>query len=617
MYIATVCPIAQLSKNLPEKLSYFVYEPINLGAIVEITIQKKQYPAILVSIDPLSARKLEIKKSAFSLKKIKKILSPNPVVHPALLTTAQSLSVYYREPLGAVLKVFIPSLLFNIPIPSRAQTENQNTFRDRQHDLIIGTFADRIQYYKMIIREAFAKNKSVALFVPTISLAEYCYHALSDLPKRAVLIHGGLKEKGLKAQLSAITGETPSPLIIGTPLALGCLMGFESIIIIEDACSSHYFRQEHPYMQTTTAIKLYADTTQAKCIEGKTMPSLSDIKNNTKPHLLSSRRSGNQSPGLIDTSDEPFQALSETSRNFIRDTKKPIILFINRKGFYSFVLCLDCGHSMQCAQCSAPLTLHATVRRGYICHRCQSEYPPDTKCASCGSWNLKGFGVGSERVADEAHKAFPGRYLWQFDDNTAKNALQKASIKKAFLESESGILVATDLALEDPSLMAAAVIVINIDNLFSIPDYSIGERILVTLAKCEERSREYPLMIQTRFPKHSIFQHFTRHDFRGFLTAELQERKENNFPPYTIFIKITLEHKNTAELARRAEFAVQYFKKFSDTVLSYPSFSQKIKHHILVAVAESVWRDNSDPLKESLGVFPYPADIVVDPPSIL
>lgn len=617
MYIAQVQPIAILPKQLSGQLSYFIKDALPAGSIVEILIQKKKLPALIISIEPLSTQKIKIKSNSFTLKKIQRVISSGEFYHPALLSTAIRISKHSREPLGAILKTFTPSLLLSNNDTNILRTTPQDVFRDKHFEIILGTLTDRLQHYKTIIREAFAKNKSLAIFLPTVALVEHFATELHDLPKSPLTIHGNLTEKVFISRLSLAQNETPPPLIIGTPIALACLRGNEHTIIIEDYDSPHYFRKDRPFIHSGKAIRVFANEINAKCIAGKSMLSIADLKNDNKPHYLSSRLTTGQLPILIDTSQEPFRVFSSSILTTLSQTHGRIIFFINRKGFYSYVLCLDCGRTILCAKCASPLTLHSSTKRGYICHHCQEAYPPDLPCVHCQSWNLKGFGIGNEQVFEETKKLFPYRLILTLSDDKTINTKQKDSIKKSFLESTDGILIGTELILEDPSLTAALVVVIHIDNLFSIPDYSISERILTSLQKLEEQSVESPLIIQTRFPKHPVFQYFLRHDYKGFMARELIERKENDFPPFTTFIKLTLLHNNIPELTRRAEFAIQYFKPLSTSVLSYPSFNQKTKHHILLTVSNHDWQKNAEPLKEALDRFPYPADIVVDPPSIL
>jgi len=212
-------------------------------------------------------------------------------------------------------------------------------------------------------------------------------------------------------------------------------------------------------------------------------------------------------------------------RAYLAENNTRTILFINRKGFYSFVICLDCGNIIACASCRRPLTLHASTTRYYSCHGCQTQYPTTISCAQCNGWNLRGYGIGADQMARDIQKTYPGRPFWVYSDDAAKTKTEKHSIKKHFLESANGILIATELVLEDPELTAPDVIVVNIDNLFSIPDFRINERLLSLFMRLDEKATEHPLIIQTRFPSHPVFTHFARQDIKGLLAAELEERK--------------------------------------------------------------------------------------------
>lgn len=617
MYIVAAYPIATIPQIIETPLSYFIKEHIPLGSIVEITILKKRIPAIIASIEPLSEKKLLIKNQKFVLKKIQKIISTAPLFHPAIFEAAHALGAYYRENIGTIIKTLTPTALYTLPSFSYPAKTHGTNFTKIPQKIIIGSLDTRTQHYKTIARGLFAKNKSLSLITPTVALAEYYAQQFQDFPKHAVLLHGSLTPKKIQSAIEQLRNSSAASLSIGTPILLGALIGNETAIIVDDADSPHYIRHERPYIDYRKAIALYTESIQATYIAGKHMLSLQDIKDGNVPEYLSSRVRGIMQPTIYDTSKAPFSALSETLKHQISTINSQTIVFINRKGFYSFVMCLDCGRTVYCEKCKAPVTLHAHTETGYICHHCQTAYPADMICRHCSGWNLKGFGVGSERVYEDLQRAFPSRPIWRFDEDHAKTPTERASIIKAYMESENGILIGTELILETPGVTAAFVAVVTLDNLFSIPDYGIHERILSTLMKLEERSTDHPLFIQTRFPRHPVYQAFERRSIKEFLTQELLERKENNFPPFSIFIKIIIDHQKKSERDERVAKILAHLEQGGIAGISYPSFTKPSHQYILITVSEDRWRKNAEQLKHSLDTLPYPADIVVDPPSIL
>lgn len=621
MKIASVYPIVLTRQSNKEPLTYFVNDSIEPHALVKITVRKKQVTGIVDTLETVGAQKMKVRTSRYALKKINAVLSPAPPFHPLLLPIAKQLGDYYFEPPGSILKLFVPTAVLSDPARYLRSSAPPDPFQDRQSEIVVGTFEERVAHYNNIIRGAFAKGKSVALFVPTTRMADYTYRALSDLPKKIFIIHGNLSKKLMQEQSTGIYRASPPVLVIGTPLMLGCLSGAEHIIIIEDADSLHYIRHEHPRIHMTKAIKIFADEIQAKCINGKSMLSLHDLKNGVKPNYLSVYTHIKNLHVLIDMTPENPRVLSKKVIARLGDDARRAILFVNRRGFYSFVLCLDCGNTVLCPQCSSPLTMHDGASHTYQCHHCQKEYPSDTVCNTCHGWNLKGYGTGTQRVFDEIRTYLPQRPCWIFDDDHIKSRQHRDSVVKSFLASPDGILIGTEMILEEPSVVADWAVVVNSDNMLSIPDYQIHERMLALMVKLDEKTRDRSLWIQTRFIRHPFFSHIARNDIKSFLEQELRERKKEHFPPFSTFLLLTLSHKDKKELNRRVEETLTYFEPRAKEFFSYPAFIQKIRglweHHLLLSIDKTQWQRNEKELRAKLATFIYGWDIVVDPQSIL
>lgn len=616
MKIVHVFPVISLPQKLSRSFTYFTKDYVEEGSFVQVPFNKKIVPGVISKIESIASLKTSIKKSSTSFKKIRSVLSVDSLVHPFLLPIAKKLSEQFLEPTGSILKVFIPSILFKHPPRETRQLPAQDPFSEKQSEVIIGSLEERIQHYKTIARSMFARGKSLAIVTPTSLLAEHLYRELSDLPKNIFLIHGNLSQKKIQETIHELFTVTEPVLLVGTSLILGCLHGNEAVIIIEDSDSHHYIRQEHPKIKTNLAFKIFADEIQAKCIEGKYLPSMGDLKNDIKPHYLSSRLKHTVQHVLVDSSQESWTPVTQPVLDLVK-TSSRVLLFINRKGFYSFVVCSDCEKTIMCSQCRSPLTLHANNSRMYICHRCQKEYPASMTCPNCAGWNLRGYGMGTQRVLEKIKREFPGRSAWVFDEDSLKNDSERENVKKLFLESSDGILIGTEMILEEPSLTGDLVVALHLDNMFSIPDFRIHERIAHILLKLEEKSPTKMLTIQTRFPRHPLFQAFIRQDLKGFFLDELSERKAGALPPYVMHIKITLEDTKPTVLAKKVVDTLNLLSPLQLDYSSYPSFTKKSQHHILLTLDASTWVQNSQNLREILGSFAYDWEVVVNPASVL
>lgn len=624
MYLISVYPIAQLPPQLRGPFSYFTKSPIKEGAVVEITLKKKKMPALVASSEEITTRKIAIKKNEYALKKIDRVISPTMPFHSLLLTAVKENSSYYLEAFGSILKLFLPLMLLSQPASIPYHTPDQNILYEPEPTVVIGSERERFLYYEKIIRETFARNKSVALFVPTVQLAEHLFHYFKNLPKEIILLHGSLSKQQMRSALLRSQKRISPSLIIGTSLALGILNGDESVIIIEDADSRHYIKQDKPRIPTTTVIRSFAKRILAQAIAGKVFPSLEDISGNIPVQYLASRVNRATPPLLIDLgalNQEKFSLLTDIFKERLRAIEGTTILFTTRKGFYSFVICTDCGYLIACPSCSKPLTLLVGVQRRYTCRSCKKNYPPHLQCRNCNGWNLKGYGIGTERIEHEMKYAFPKRPLWILDEEHAKTKKDRNSIVHAFLASDGGILIGTEMILEEPELHAEVVAIISLDNLFSIPDFHMNERMLSLLFKLEEKSINHPIIIQTRFLKHPIFRHFINQDTKRLLETELAERKQENLPPYATLIRIAIRAKTQKQLSDRISYMKKTLTPFIADIELSPSFEQKegpfLTHYTLLTVPKQQWQENREDLKNTLLAHTSEWDIAVDPPSIL
>ncbi len=617
MKLVSVYPITLLPQKLYGPFSYFSKDAAPTHSLVEINFSGKNIPAIVVESQPLTLQKSKIKNNRYALKKISKIISPYPPFHPFLISIAVEMSKYSLEPVGSILKTFVSSSLLETSSFSSQRVSPQAHFQERQSEAVIGTLEERISHYKNVIREAFAKKKSVILFAPTVKIAEYLYAELSVFQKTTFLIHGVISKKNLRVSMSAIQNLSVPSLLIGTVGALGYIQGHEGVIIIEDADSRHYIRHERPSIHTTVAIQMIALEIQAKLITGKYFPSLEDLKNNVRLNYLSSRRVKLPGNRLVDLSKENFTPLSPRFVSLLNDEQDRCIIFTSRKGFYSFLVCKDCNTLVTCPTCKRSLVLHASRDRYYACHYCDKTFPTGMACKNCQSWNLHGYGMGTERVYKEIKNSVPSRPIWLYDEETAPTRKRQKEIREAFFSSRDSILVGTELILEDPKLVANRVLIAHIDNLFSVPDFKMNERILTLLSKLEERSKEFPLLLQTRFPQHLLFRYFLENNTKRLLEKELAERKQEALPPYTALVVVSFAAKNKKDLDIKIAELQKSLASFIPGAESLPILSHNGTTSVLISIEKTAWLKESDGLKKIFFEHIDTWNIVVDPDSII
>jgi len=617
MHIISVSPLVTLPRKYAVALSYFAKEPIAPGALVSVPFQKRIIPALVLSSEPLAEKKIAIRKGAFALKRVHKTFTTNLVLHPSLISIARDIANYYQEPVGQIVKLFYPTLFLQTPPVAREFEIPPQVLQHPHPTIALGSFYERMDYYATTVREAYAKKQSIVIFTPTLAVLEYISASLAHLPLNPIIIHGSLTAKQMRLACDRMMSKKSPSLVIASPLALGLLSGAEDIVIIEDADSSHYIRKERPRIHIARALSLFAQHIRARCIEGKTLPSARNLHENRPLHYLSSRIKPHAPGVVLDMRQQKNPIISLELLTLLTTQNEPTLLFTSRKGLYTFIICNDCSTLLSCPGCQAPLVMYNTGKRIYHCNRCERELPPEIPCHNCKGWNLRGYGVGTQRVFEELKALSLERPLWVYDDAVAPNKAAREKIVAQFLASPDGILIGTDALLEEPRLVARHAAIVNLDNLFSIPDFKINERILEILLKLTSKASESFIWIQTRFPQHQLFGHFTRQDLKGFLQNECAERVRAGLPPAVLFIKTTIHDTQRERREKKIAELKNLISDHAEYVSSYPAFNDPSHHHLLISINERVWTENAENLKGILATHADMWDIVVDPENIL
>ncbi len=231
-----------------------------------------------------------------------------------------------------------------------------------------------------------------------------------------------------------------------------------------------------------------------------------------------------------------------------------IILFLNRRGTATFIQCRDCGFVFRCPRCSVALTYHS-VEKKLTCHRCHYAVPASRACPQCSSNYFKFLGIGTQKVADEVKRFFPGVRLlrWDRDVTTKKHAHEK--LLTSFREHKADILIGTQMiakGLDLPLVTLAGII--SADTGLNLPDYRAGERTFQLLCQVAGRAGRGPkageVFIQTYSPENYVIQAAAKHDYVGFYNQEIEYRRLFNYPPFSHFVRMVYTHTNE-ELCRR------------------------------------------------------------------
>ncbi|MCB8929063.1 MAG: primosomal protein N' [Ardenticatenaceae bacterium] len=220
------------------------------------------------------------------------------------------------------------------------------------------------------------------------------------------------------------------------------------------------------------------------------------------------------------------------------------ILFLNRRGSATFVICRDCGYVATCPRCDMPLTYHRHSMM-LVCHHCGRREPHQTECPQCQSKRIKFFGLGTEEVADRVQQRWPEARITRWDRDTTAGRNTHETLLASFINHESDILVGTQMIAKGLDLPLVTLVgVISADVSLGLPDYRTGERAFQILAQVAGRAGRGLLggrvIIQTYKPEHYAIQAAAEHDFASFYIDEIRFRTQHSLPPFRRMARLLL-----------------------------------------------------------------------------
>jgi primosomal protein N' (replication factor Y) len=257
-------------------------------------------------------------------------------------------------------------------------------------------------------------------------------------------------------------------------------------------------------------------------IEQRPMPIVHLI--DMRKEFLESRKMATFSRALIDAVTERLANGEQT------------MLMLNRRGFSSFVTCRACGERVECANCSVTLTYHRRDRR-LLCHYCNYAEKVPSRCPKCDSDQIQFLGVGSERVEQELHDAFPKARVARLDRDTVGAKRDYETILTGFRDHHFDILVGTQMIAKGHDIPNVTLVgIINADIGLAMPDFRAAERAFQLLTQAAGRAgrgtQAGVVLLQTQFPDHYAVECAAAHDYEKFYAKEIEFRRMMSYPPF-------------------------------------------------------------------------------------
>lgn len=586
-----------VNKTFEYKIPTSLEKSINCYTRVKVNFRNKIELGIISKI-------YEQQERPYELKEIITLYDESPIISEKEIELARWISKRYFTSIGEALFLFIPKGLREQKKQEHINKSNElihaNDLNEEQESvfkqiklewekikrkeqstnnfLIYGvTGSGKTEIYFQIIKQMIQDGKQVVLLLPEIALTPQMMDFFKEkLGEEIALIHSKISnskkltlyKKIMRGEINIIIG--PRSALFVPAFNLGC------IIVDEEHDDSYKSAKKPRYDARFVAIKR-ASLYGALCIFGSATPSIESWYSASKGELklLRLEKRFNNLPlptvELVNlTSAEKYQdfyismriieAISERL-----ERKQKVIIFLNRRGFNSFIQCRDCGLVLYCDSCSIPLTYHNASQK-LQCHYCGIEKEMVTECPDCHSKNLKYLGLGTEKVEQIIQNYFQNYKIARFDADSVKES-NYDEILNNFKNGDTDILIGTQMITKGHHFPDVNLVcVINADILLNMPDFRANEKTFQTLVQVSGRAgRTYErghVLIQTLRPTHYAIECVVNQDYESFIDKELKVRKSLNYPPFVRMLRILIkgkEEQRAMVASKKLLFSIQQF----------------------------------------------------------
>lgn len=437
------------------------------------------------------------------------------------------------------------------------------------------TGSGKTNVYMKVIEDVIKNNKTAILLVPEISLTPQIIKRFTSYFSNIAVLHSGLSD-GEKYDEWRKINEGKVKIVIGARSAIFAPLKNIGVIIIDEEHSQTYKQENNPRYNAIDIAKERCKYHNCPLILGSATPSLESFarakKNVYKLLELKNRYNNNTMPKveIIDMNKEFKKAsgyFSNTLIDQIKETlerKEQVILFLNRRGYSSFLTCSSCGYVEKCPNCDISLTYHKSSNM-LRCHYCGYATKRKKLCPKCQE-EFKDYGIGTEKVEEELKNLIKDAKIIRMDVDTTTTKNAHAKIINSFLEEKYNILVGTQMiakGLDFPNVTLVGVL--NADIGLNFPDFRSSEITFSLLNQVLGRSgrgnKEGKVLIQTFNPEHYAIAYTKNHDYLGFYNEEMKIRKILKYPPYYYICSIKIISKDYNLASKSSYDVVNYLKQ--------------------------------------------------------
>lgn len=413
----------------------------------------------------------------------------------------------------------------------------------------------KTEIYLNLIEDVINANKEAILLVPEISLTPQMTQRFKARFKDLVAVLHSRLSQGEKYDewRRIINGQ--AKIVVGARSAIFAPFNNLGLIIIDEEHETSYIQDTNPKYDAIDIASWRCDYHKCPLVLGSATPRITSYHKamNKEYKLLELKERANGMPEPIAKIVDMREELKAGNKKiFSRDLLEALnntykkgeqsILFLNKRGFSTFVMCRMCGSVIKCPNCDVTMTYHKNIN-SLICHYCGEKMVVPTKCPTCNSSAIKYVGNGTEQIVEAISKEIPGARVLRIDTDTTKEKNSYERMYDEFKEHKADILVGTQIIAKGLDFPLVTLVgVVNADIGLKIPTYNSAELTYDLIDQVSGRAGRDKIsgnvFIQTYNPDHYAIKYASVHDYKGFYNEEIRTRRIASYPPYSVHVQI-------------------------------------------------------------------------------
>ena len=423
------------------------------------------------------------------------------------------------------------------------------------------TGSGKTEVYMEIIDYALKQGLDSIVLVPEISLTPQTIARFKNRFKDIVGVFHSRLSEGEKHDVFREIKKGNIRILIGARSAIFAPFNSLGVVIVDEFHESSYKSDKNPKFSTLEVGRYLVNKRDITLVLGSATPSIEEYyrAKSGEYELIELKKRANNKPlpkiEVVDMKEE----LKYGNRSFLSNKLKlqieeeiknnnQVILFLNRRGYSSFVSCRECGYVFKCKHCDISLTYHKKQNIGK-CHYCGYEEVIPQKCPECESKYVKAFGLGTEKIEEEIKQIFEGVRVLRLDKDTTSQKHELENILNKFQNREADILIGTQMISKGLDFNHVTLVgILSADMMLNFPDFKSFENTFQLVTQVSGRAgrseKEGKVILQTYDSQSSVIKRIVDYDFEGFYEDEIKIRKLFNYTPFNNMLSVVISGKN-------------------------------------------------------------------------